>query len=53
MLAQYALIGDAVGEDVVADLLGSRPPLLGARRVAADLGEAGGAVEGDPAHELG
>ena len=52
MLAQYALIGDAVGENVVTDLLGSRPPLLGALRVAANLGEAGGAVEGDPAHEL-
>src|SRR6185436_12853219 len=39
-------------EDVVANLLGDRVPLLGQLRVAPHLGELCRAVERDPAHEL-
>ncbi len=39
-------------EDVGLDLVGRRPPLRRLLGVAADLGQARRAVEGDPAHQL-
>jgi hypothetical protein len=52
VLAQDALLADAMGEDVVLDLirrLAPRGRLIG---IAPDLRQGGGSVEGDPAHEL-
>ena len=53
VLAQHATLVDAVLEDVGADLLRDRGPIGLTRRAAANLGELGGAVQRDPAHQLG
>ena len=53
VLAEDAAVADAVGEDVLLDLVGDRGPFLLELVVVADLGELGGPVECDPAHQLG
>ena len=52
VLAQHAPVVDAVREDVGLDLVGGGAPGRPELGVAADLGQLGGAVERDPAHEL-
>ena len=52
VLAQHAVLGDAVLEDVGVDLGGRGAPLLLEVAVAADRGELGGAVHRHPAHQL-
>ena len=52
VLPENAAAVDALGEDVLLDLVRDRGPFLLQVAVAADLGELGGAVEGDPAHQL-
>src|SRR5438132_11316778 len=52
MLAEDSPFAHAVDEDVGRDLLRGCTPALDELGIAADLGQAGGPVEGDPAHEL-
>ena len=52
VLAQHAAVADAIGEDVVADLVGGRPPGVAKVVVTAELGKPRRSVERHPAHQL-
>ena len=52
VLGEHAALVDAVGADVGVDLLGRLAPALGDLGLPAQVGEAGAAVGGNPAHEL-
>ena len=52
VLAEHTALADAVGQDVLPDLVGRRAPLLGQGVVIADDGELGGAIQRHPAHQL-
>jgi hypothetical protein len=52
-LRDAAALVAAVGEDVVLDLLGRHPPLVGLAVLADHGGEPSAPVDGDPTHDLG
>ena len=52
VLGQHAALVDAVGEDVLLDLVGGHLPLVGLLVLAAHPRQPGAAVDRDPAHDL-